>query len=139
MKRKPAEPDKPFYIQRKRLGVVKFVRPEGDFGFIEAEDFREDVFFHKSAWQGNANGRTLDPAAGLYVEYELDEEYFAREKKLRAKVVRLTDRPMGRKLSMRQTPHLINAHHPKALRKRPTWRGGAKKETPRDSETERPE
>jgi hypothetical protein len=31
---------------------------------------------------------------------------------------------MGRKLIARDAPHLINPHHPKARRKRPTWRGG---------------
>lgn len=130
MKRNTDEPAKPFYIQRKRLGVVKYVRPEGDFGFIDAEDFREDVFFHKSAWQGEVRGMPREPLPGAFVEYELDEEIFARDKKLRAKVVRLTDRPMGKTLSMRETPHLANAHHPKALRRRPTWRAGDKKESP---------
>lgn len=134
MKRNEDQPAKPFYIQRKRLGVVKFVRPEGDFGFIDAEDFREDVFFHKSAWQGEVRGAPREPLPGAFVEYELDEEVFAREKKLRAKVVRLTNRPMGKTLSMRETPHLANAHHPNARRRRPTWRAGDKKETPPEPE-----
>ena len=100
------------------------MRPEGDFGFIDAEDFREDVFFHKSAWQGEVNGGRREPEIGVYVEFEIDEEYREKEKKLRASVVRLTGRPMGRKLSGRDTPHLVNKHHPKARQKRPTWRGG---------------
>ncbi len=127
MKSKPDETPKPFYIQRRRLGEIKFIRPEGDFGFIDAEDFREDVFFHKSAWQGELNGRFRDPEVGAYVEFEIDEEYRAKEKKLRAKIVRPTNRPMGRTLSGRDTPHLVNKHHPRALQKRPTWRGGKDK------------
>ncbi len=101
------------------------MRPEGDFGFIDAEDFREDVFFHKSAWQDNRGGLSRPPEAGTYVEFEIDDEYFSREKKLRAKAVRFTDRPMSKRLSFRDTPHLANPHHPKARRKRPTWRGGS--------------
>ncbi len=123
---KPDRSDKPFYIQRRRLGVIKFVRPDGEFGFIDAEDFREDVFFHKSVWQGEVRGVPRAPMEGAFVEYELDEEYRAKEKKFRAKIVTLTNRPMGKKLSVRDTPHLANAHHPKARRKRPSWRGAAK-------------
>jgi cold shock CspA family protein len=121
---KSEKAEKPFYLQRKRLGEIKYMRPEGDFGFIDAEDFREDVFFHKSAWQGEVNGRVRDPQVGFYVEFEIDEAYREKEKKLRASVVRPTNRPMGRKLTGRDTPHLVNKHHPKAMRKRPTWRGG---------------
>ncbi len=122
----PDRSEKPFYIQRRRLGVIKFVRPDGEFGFIDAEDFREDVFFHKSVWQGEVRGVPCAPMEGAFVEYELDEEHRAKEKKYRAKIVTLTDRPMGKRLSVRDTPHLANAHHPKARRKRPSWRGAAK-------------
>lgn len=104
--------------------MIKAYKPESKFGFIDAEDFREDVFFHLSAWDPKYKGGHLDPRLGAFVEYELDEEFRARENKLRATVVRLTDRPMGRKLIARDAPHLINPHHPKARRKRPTWRGG---------------
>ena len=122
----PDRSEKPFYIQRRRLGVIKFVRPDGEFGFIDAEDFREDVFFHKSVWQGEVRGVPRAPMEGAFVEYELDEEHLAKEKQFRAKIVTLTDRPMGKRLSVRDTPHLANAHHPKARRKRPSWRGAAK-------------
>jgi len=124
LKPKNEEEPKRFRVQRRRLGEIKYMRPEGDFGFIDAEDFREDVFFHKSAWQGEVNGRQRVPEIGVYVEFEIDEEYREKEKKLRATVVRMTTRPMGRKLSGRDTPHLVNKHHPRARQKRPTWRGG---------------
>ncbi|MFK8111572.1 MAG: cold shock domain-containing protein, partial [Rubripirellula sp.] len=45
-------PKKRFRIQRRRLGRVISVREDKSFGFIEAEDFREDVFFHFHDWQG---------------------------------------------------------------------------------------
>lgn len=133
---KPDRSDKPFYIQRRRLGVIKFVRPDGEFGFIDAEDFREDVFFHKSVWQGEVRGVPRAPLAGAFVEYELDEEYREKEKKLRAKIVTLTNRPMGKRLSARDTPHLVNSRHPKARRKRPTWRGAAKPQSAPDSQAD---
>lgn len=131
MNRKYDQPEKRFYVQRRRLGVIKFVRPEGDFGFIDAEDFREDVFFHKSVWQGEVvRGTMRPPQAGAFVEFQIDEEYFEKEKKLRATTVSLTNRPMGKRLSMRDTPHLAGFHHPKARRKRPTWRGAQKPSPP---------
>ncbi len=124
MKPVPDDEPKRFHIQRRRLGEIKFLRPDGDFGFIEAEDFREDVFFHKSVWHGELNGRRRELKVGIYVEFEIDEDYRAKEKKLRAKIVKPTMRPMGKRLSGRDTPHLVNKHHPKARQKRPTWRGG---------------
>ena len=110
---------KPFRIQRRRLGTIRFVREDGEFGFIEPEDFREDVFFHRTTWDGPPNSR---PVADMFVEYELDDDYRAAENRLRAKVVRPTKRPEGKKLSGRDAPHLIVRHHPNARRKRPGWR-----------------
>lgn len=120
------EVKKPFRIQRRRLGSVKFVREDGEFGFITAEDFREDVFFHRRDWdgqvtQGNST-RTIEPQVEMWVEFELDDEHFATEKKLRAKYVRPTQRPEGRKLSGRDATFQITTHHPNARKKRPTWR-----------------
>ena len=61
------------------------------------------------------------PVSG--VEFELDDEQFEEEKRLRAKVVRPTTRPIGRKLSGRDATFQIITHHPKARRRRPSWRG----------------
>ncbi len=110
----------PFRVQRRRLGRIKFVEPEGKFGFIDAEDFREDVFFHQSVWESQGPGHR--PTVELFVEFELDEEFQAAEKKLRAKVVRQTSRPDGAMLEPTVDPHLRAKHHPKARRRRPTWR-----------------
>ena len=142
------EPKKRFRIQRLRLGTVKFINEKGEFGFIEAEDFREDVFFHRTVWDGPTGNepvkrrdeRSTDRRAGpsdrqppssdplaetlvdTWVEFEIDDDHFATEQKLRATVVRPTDRPQGKKLSGRDATFKIITHHPKARRKRPTWR-----------------
>ncbi|QDT02444.1 hypothetical protein K227x_08210 [Rubripirellula lacrimiformis] len=119
-------PAKKFRIQRRRLGKIIQMRPDGSFGFIEAEDYREDVFFHKDVWDGRVqrHGREvrLLPEEGMWVEFELDEVKFEVEKRLRALVVRPTNRPIGRKLSGRDATFKIIMHHPNAKRKRPTWR-----------------
>lgn len=114
-----AQPKK-FRIERKRLGEIRFVKEDGEYGFIRSEDFREDVFFHRFSWEA-ANGAL--PQADMFVEFEIDEEQFEQKQKLRAKVVRPTDRPMGRKMTARDAPYEVVFHHPKARRKRPTWRG----------------
>ncbi|QDS95985.1 Cold-shock DNA-binding domain protein [Roseimaritima multifibrata] len=109
---------KDYPIQRRRLGKVKFVEAEGKFGFIDAEDFREDVFFHSSVWETKSN----PPMIEMFVEFEIDPEYQKKENKLRATVVRLTDRPDGAEIEPYADPHLRAQHHPKARRQRPTWR-----------------
>jgi cold shock CspA family protein len=118
---------KRFRIQKRRLGKIRFLSQEGDFGFIVAEDYDDDdVFFHASAWQGEIvkNGRTqtIAPSLDLWIEFELDDEKFETDKRLRAKVVRPTNRPIGRKLSGRDATFQIITHHPRARRKRPSWR-----------------
>ena len=113
-------PAAPFRIQRKRLGRIKTVKPEKEFGFIDSDDFREDVFFHFKAWDAPNGELFYDDS---YVEFEIDEEHFEKTKKLRAKVFRPTDRPDGRKLTARDATFEIVHHHPRARRKRPTWRG----------------
>ena len=117
---KEPEPEKkPFRIQKKRLGRIKYVKPESEFGFIQSDDFREDVFFHFKAWEA-FNGECFD--IDSYVEFELDDDQFETNQRLRAKVFRPTTRPDGRKLTGRDATFEIVLHHPKARRKRPTWR-----------------
>jgi len=113
------EKEKPFRIQKKRLGEIKFMQENGEFGFIRAEDFREDVFFHKMAWESDEN---WTPQVEMFVEFELDDDHYEVNQKLRAKVVRPTDRPAGRKLKASDATFEFTFHHPKARRKRPTWR-----------------
>lgn len=119
-------------IQRKRLGSVRKIDQKGEFGFIEAEDFREDVFFHRTVWQAGISTEASDAPVQTgplseelvytFVEFEIDDELLKTEKKLRAKVVRPTKRPRGRKLSGRDATFKIITHHPNARRKKPRWR-----------------
>lgn len=139
----PDDKPKKFRITRKRLGIIRFVDPKGEYGFIDAEDFRDDVFFHKSVWTGvtasplsrsrrapshSSDRPPLPPPLNpenlvqRHVEFELDDELFEGEQKLRATVVSPTSRPMGRKLSGRDATFKIVTHHPRARRKRPDWR-----------------
>ncbi len=103
-----------------------FIEKEGTYGFIQAEDFIDDVFFHSVDWDGritkNGVTRKIDPEVELWVEFELDDEHRETQDRLRAKVVRPTNRPTGRKLSGRDATFRIVTHHPNARRKRPTWR-----------------
>jgi cold shock CspA family protein len=109
----------PIPIQRRRLGWIKAVFPDRGFGFIEAEDFQGDVFFQFRVWDG---GTKPIPDEGRVVEFEIDDLLMKEDKKLRAIVVRPTDRPMGRVLTPRDAPHLNARHHPRARRRKPTWR-----------------
>ncbi len=89
--------------------------------------FQDDVFFHFQDWDGTvtqdgSSNHQLAPEVEMWVEFELDDEHFATEKRLRAKVVRPTDRPVGRKLSGRDATFKIVTHHPNARKERPTWR-----------------
>ena len=115
-----------FPIQRKHLGTIKAVMTEKDFGFIESENFRDDVFFHFTTFEttipANSDQPGGKPEVGLWVEFELDEEVFREQQKLRTKIVRPTDRPRGRKLSGRDATFNIVTHHPRARKKRPSWR-----------------
>lgn len=120
------EVKKRFRIQRRRLGKIMFIDKDGSYGFIQAEDFREDVFFHIQDWDGTSakEGVTnvASPEIDMWVEFELNDEHLETENRLRAKIVRPTDRPTGRKLSGRDATFKIVTHHPKARKKRPTWR-----------------
>ena len=117
---------KKFRIQRRRLGKIMFIEKEGTYGFIQAEDFREDVFFHSADWEGPITKDGVPqkrlPEVELWVEFELDDEHRETNDRLRAKVVRPTTRPTGRKLSGRDATFRIVTHHPNARRKRPNWR-----------------
>ena len=113
-------------IQRRRLGKIIHIDKDGSYGFIRAEDFRDDVFFHVQDWDGKSAKEGVadvaSPEIEMWVEFELNEEHRETENRLRAKIVRPTDRPTGRKLSGRDATFNIVTHHPKARRKRPSWR-----------------
>lgn len=102
-----------------RIGVVVKVLPEKKIGFIRSEDLREDVFFHFSKVEKVG---TLDLQAGDEVEYTIDELHKIENERLQATLVRRSVRPLTMTLKPSDAPHLNAHHHPRARRKRPSWR-----------------
>jgi cold shock CspA family protein len=112
---------KPFFVQRKQLGRIRMLNTQKKFGFIAAEDYREDVFFHFDQWEA-VDSRATGPQIDQFVEFEIDELHRRAEGRLRAVSVRITKRPEGTKLEDSADPHLRAKHHPKARRSKPGWR-----------------
>lgn len=108
-----------------RVGEVVKVLPEKKIGFIRSEDLDEDVFFHFSKVQKIGS---LDLREGDEVEYEIDELHRIEKIPLQAKMVRRSVRPLTMRLSPSDAPDLKAHHHPKARRRRPTWRSKAESE-----------
>jgi cold shock CspA family protein len=112
-----------------RIGVVVKVIADKKVGFIRSEDLREDVFFHFSRVEVAAN-RPLEE--GEEVEYEIDElQIIKKSDRLQATLVRRSPRPLSVKIKPSDAPKLRAKHHPKALKRRPSWRG----DKPKDNET----
>lgn len=119
----PPEPDSkpPFILERKRLGRIRQIDPIKKFGFIEAEDYREDVFFHLAQWESRSP-RDAGPRMGQVVEFIVDELHRRESGRLRATLVRATNRPLEFKLTGKSNPELMVKHHPRARQRKPTWR-----------------
>ena len=116
--------------ERKRLGKIVRYLEDKNFGFIEAEDFRDDVYFHLDVFEPVDMKMTYDdgtkvgmhPTEMLWVEFELDSETISKDDKLRAKAVRPSRRPEGRRMTGRDATFNVYTRHPKSLRKKPSWR-----------------
>ncbi len=102
-----------------RVGEVVKVLPEKKVGFIRAEDLDEDVFFHFSKVQKVG---TLDLQEGDEVEFEIDELHRIEKIRLQATLVRRSVRQLTMRMAPSDAPDLQAHHHPKARRRRPTWR-----------------
>lgn len=102
-----------------RIGIVVKVLPEKKVGFIRSEDLREDVFFHFSKVQQVGNSPL---GQGDEVEYEIDELHKIQKLRLQATLVRRSVRPLTISLKPSDAPELKAKHHPKARKKRPSWR-----------------
>jgi cold shock CspA family protein len=103
-----------------RIGRVVRVYPEKKFGFIQADNLREDIFFHFSAL---ADGIRADHwESGQEVEFEIDELKRMEGEQLRATLVRLSDRPQEVKINEGGLSSFNHKHHPKARQRKPTWR-----------------
>lgn len=110
-----------------RVGSVVKVIPEKKIGFIRAEDLREDVFFHFSKVEKVG---TLDLREGDEVEFEIDElAKINKLDRLQATRVRRSVRPLAMRIQPSDAPELKAHHHPKARKRRPSWR-----EKPQSSE-----
>jgi len=116
-----------------RIGLVIKVIPEKKIGFIRAEDLREDVFFHYSIVE--QVGR-LDLQEGDEVEFEIDELDKIEKRQLRATLVRRSVRPLTMRMQPSDAPELNAHHHPKARKRRPTWRDKKDADSSEDSTSE---
>ncbi len=103
-----------------RVGRIAAIIPTKNIGFIKADEFREDVFFHFSCV-----AQPDKPAfwiAGQEVEFELDELLRMDTKQLRANLVRAARRPLSHVLDQTADRRMVAQHHPRARQRKPTWR-----------------
>ncbi len=110
-----------------RVGrVVRLVRDKS-FGFIQADEFRDDVFFHFSCVDRNT--RPDDWPDELEVEFEINELLKMEEGRLQATFVRLATRP--RTVTIDEIGDKVTKakHHPRAMQKKPKWREKRQKES----------
>ena len=109
-----------------RVGRIAKVVLDKKFGFIRADEFIDDVFFHFSAVAPDDKPEMWDQ--GQEVEFVLDDLLKINEKLLRATFVRGAVRPLTMTLSPAAAPDLHSKHHPRARQRKPTWREPRKSE-----------
>ncbi len=117
-----------------RIGQIITLVPDRKFGFIRTEHFRDDVFFHYSTLK---ELETRHLMVGMDVEFEIDELLRINKQQLEAIVVQLPSRPLFYKLEEDFIPEFRAAHHPKARRRKPTWKDRA--DTAATEESSKPE
>lgn len=105
-----------------RIGQIITIVADRKFGFIRTEHFREDVFFHFSTLK-NINPKRL--RIGQDVEFELDELLRINKQQLEAILVQEPVKPLSYKLEEEIVPEFRAAHHPKARRRKPSWKSQA--------------
>lgn len=105
-----------------RIGQIITLVADRKFGFIRSEHFREDVFFHFTTLQG-LNPKRL--RIGQDVEFEIDELLRINKQKLEAILVQEPTKPLSHTLQEETVPGFKAAHHPKARRKKPSWKRGS--------------
>lgn len=103
-----------------RIGKVVKLLHDRRFGFIRADNLRNDVLFRYSVVKPPA--RPLQWIVGQEVEFDLDELYRMEHGDLQATVVQPATRPQSHKLDETLAPGMMPAHHPKARRRKPNWR-----------------
>lgn len=105
-----------------RVGQVVKLIHERKFGFIRADNFRNDIFFHYSTVVGPSKPDRWE--VGQEVEFDLNELHRMEHGELEAAKVQVASRPLSHILDEKSHPGLTPAHHPKARRKKPRWRSG---------------
>ncbi|MFO0014906.1 MAG: cold shock domain-containing protein [Planctomycetota bacterium] len=113
-----------------RIGQIITLVADRKFGFIRTEHFREDVFFHFSTLEG-LNPKRL--RIGQDVEFEIDELLRINKQKLEATIVREPAKPLSHRLQEEIVPEFKAAHHPKARRRKPTWKRDPKESSSEDA------
>lgn len=113
-----------------RIGQIITLIPDRKFGFIRTEHFRDDVFFHFSTLEG-LNPQWLQ--IGQDVEFEIDELVRINKQKLEAILVREPSRPLSYKLEEEEQQEFRPAHHPKARRRKPSWKARGDATIPADA------
>ena len=103
-----------------RIGKVVKVIPDKKIGFIRSWGLDEDVFFHFSKVEKVG---TLDLQEEEEVEFEIDELAHMEKQRLQATLVKRSARQLEMRIKVSDAPELHAKHHPKARKRRPTWRG----------------
>lgn len=116
-----------------RIGQIINVIADRKFGFIRTEHFRDDVFFHFSTLK-NINPKRL--RIGQEVEFEIDELLRINKQKLEAVLVQEPAEPLSARLEEENQAELRAAHHPRARRRKPSWK--AKADAPKDADGDSP-
>jgi cold shock CspA family protein len=116
-----------------RIGQIINVIADRKFGFIRTEHFRDDVFFHFSTLK-NINPKRL--RIGQEVEFEIDELLRINKQKLEAVLVQEPAEPLSARLEEENQSELRAAHHPRARRRKPSWK--AKADAAKDTDGESP-
>ncbi len=102
-----------------RVGEVVKLAYDRNYGFIRADNFRDDIFFHFSTVVGSNPERWF---LGQEVEFDLNEVRRLELGELKAEKVQVASRPLSHKLDETQQVGMTPVHHPRAKRRKPLWR-----------------
>jgi cold shock CspA family protein len=103
-----------------RIGQIVRIIPEKSFGFIAADNLREDIFFHFSVVEEGIRADYWEP--GQEVEFELDELKRMDGEELRATLVRVSNRPQQVMIKEGGLRAFNHKHHPNARQRKPSWK-----------------
>jgi CspA family cold shock protein len=96
------------------IGYIIKISTEQGFGFISLRDGSPDVFFHRTAAEP---GQFEQFREGQGVSFDLDVDASTTDRRRAVKVVPCTAAQLGRTADPEPA-----ARHPRARRRKPTWR-----------------